>query len=191
MSWGIEVGLGLRSSLRGLETTLSSNFSQPETTGIIHRVSPVIIGRWFSKIHGLEGHRIGCAMPTPMPATPITRMQMSSVNRLGVAAARAALLDREFPAWSRKKIAAGRDRLAALLDELGFIYTPSHGNFIFHRTGRAMGRYQAEMNGRGILVGWPHAPVAGCEDWCRTSIGTDAEMAVRASAMRAVLTERS
>ena len=54
-----------------------------------------------------------------------------------------------------------------------------------------MGRYQAEMKARGILVGWPHAPVAGFEDWCRTSVGTDAEMAVHAAAMRAVLTARS
>ena len=54
-----------------------------------------------------------------------------------------------------------------------------------------MDRYQAEMKARGILVGRPHAPVAGFEDWCRTSIGTDAQMAAHASAMRAVLAARS
>jgi hypothetical protein len=54
-----------------------------------------------------------------------------------------------------------------------------------------MGRYQAEMKARRILVDWPHAPVAGFDDWCRTSIGTDAERAVHASAIRAVPMARS
>jgi histidinol-phosphate/aromatic aminotransferase/cobyric acid decarboxylase-like protein len=81
----------------------------------------VIIGRLFAKMHGLVRHRISCAVMMPATATALTRMQRSSVNCFGVAAARAALLDREFPAWSRKKIAAGRDGLAALLDELGLI----------------------------------------------------------------------
>ena len=170
---------------------LDDDFAAQTQVPLVRAGLPVIIGRSFSKMHGLAGHRIGYAVTTPTLATALTRMQMSSVNYLGVAAARAALLDREFPAWSRKKIAAGRDRFAALLDELGLKQTPSHGNFIFHRTGRPMGRYQAEMKARGILVGWPHAPVAGFEDWCRTSIGTDAEMAVHASAIRAVLTARS
>jgi len=105
-------------------------------------------------------------------------------------AARAALLDREFPAWSRRKIAEGRARFAALLDELGLPYTPSHGNFIFHRTGMPMAEYQAQMKAKGFLVGWPHAPVAGFEDWCRTSIGTDAEMTAHAVAMREVFAAR-
>lgn len=169
---------------------LCDDFSGQTQVPLVRAGLPVIIGRSFSKMHGLAGHRIGYAVTTPALATALTRMQMSSVNYIGVAAARAAVLDREFPAWSRKKIAAGRERFAALLEELGLDYTPSHGNFIFHRTGMPMAQYQAQMKARGILVGWPHAPVAGFDDWCRTSIGTDAEMTAHAAAMRAVLPAR-
>ena len=166
---------------------LGDDFAAQTQVPLVRAGLPVIIGRSFSKMHGLAGHRIGYAVTTPKLATALGRMQMSSVNYIGVAAARAALLDREFPAWSRKKITAGRVRFAGLLDELGLAQTPSHGNFIFHRTGLPMAKYQAEMKARGLLVGWPHAPVKGFDDWCRTSIGTDAEMAAHATAMRAVL----
>ncbi len=170
---------------------LGDDFAAQTQVPLVRAGLPVIIGRSFSKMHGLAGHRIGYAVTTPALAAALTRMQMSSVNFIGVAAARAALLDREFPAWSRKKIAAGRKEFAALLDELGLKQTPSHGNFIFHRTGMPMAQYQARMKEKGFLVGWPHAPVAGFEDWCRTSIGTDAEMTAHAVAMRAVMAARS
>ena len=166
---------------------LGDDFAAQTQVPLVRAGWPVIIGRSFSKMHGLAGHRIGYAVTTPKLAAALGRMQMSSVNYIGVAAARAALLDREFPTWSRKKIAAGRAQFAGLLDELGLVYTPSHGNFIFHRTGLPMAKYQAEMKARGLLVGWPHAPVKGFDDWCRTSIGTDAEMVAHATAMRAVL----
>ncbi|MBC7366862.1 MAG: aminotransferase class I/II-fold pyridoxal phosphate-dependent enzyme, partial [Undibacterium sp.] len=115
---------------------LGEDFAAQTQVPLVRAGLPVIIGRSFSKMHGLAGHRIGYAVTTPKLADALSRMQMSSVNYIGVAAARAALLDREFPAWSRRKIAAGREKLAGLLGELGLKFTPSHGNFIFHRTGR-------------------------------------------------------
>jgi len=118
---------GRRVLLDGL-LELGDDFAAQTQVPLVRAGLPVIIGRSFSKMHGLAGHRIGYAVTTPKLAAALSRMQMSSVNYLGVAAARAALLDREFPAWSRKKIAAGRAQFAGLLDELGLVYTPSHGN---------------------------------------------------------------
>lgn len=169
---------------------LGGDFAAQTQVPLVRAGLPVIIGRSFSKMYGLAGHRIGYAVTTPKLAEALSRMQMSSVNYIGVAAARAALLDREFPAWSRRKITDGRARFATLLDELGLSFTPSHGNFIFHRTGMPMAEYQAQMKAKGFLVGWPHAPVAGFDDWCRTSIGTDAEMTAHAAAMREVFSRR-
>lgn len=147
---------------------------------------PVIIGRSFSKLHGLAGHRIGYCVTTPELATALSRRQMSSVNFLGVAAARASLFEPAFHAWSLRKIREGRARFCTLLDELNLRYVPSHGNFVFHRTGIPMGDFQATMKERGFLVGWPHAPAARYPDWCRVSIGTDDEMRQYAAAMRDV-----
>jgi histidinol-phosphate aminotransferase len=109
---------------------------------------------------------------------------MSSVNFIGVAAARAALADTKFSDWSRGKIREGRARFCTLLDELGLRYTPSHGNFVFHHTGVPMADYQKRMEARGFLVGWPHPSVPPYDHWCRVSIGTDEEMAGYTLAMR-------
>lgn len=163
---------------------LTGSFADDTQVPLVRAGLPVIIGRSFSKMHGLAGHRIGYAVTTPELARALTRFQMSSVNFLGVAAARAALLDKAFPAWSTGKIVAGRARYAALLDELGLRHIPSAGNFVFHEVKRPVGTYQEAMKARGFLVNWPHDPVDRYPDWCRTSIGTDEEMAKLAAAMR-------
>jgi histidinol-phosphate aminotransferase len=141
-------------------------------------------------MYGMAGHRIGYAVTTPALAGSLEKYQMSSVNFVGVAAARAALLDAKFAGWSRQKIREGRNRFSALLDELGLRYTPSEGNFVFHYTGIPMREYQEKMKARGFLVGWPHPPVEPYDRWCRISIGTDDEMAKYAAAMREELGAR-
>ena len=151
---------------------------------------PVMIGRSFSKMHGLAGHRIGYVVTTPELARRLEGRRMSSVNFIGVAAARESLFDLDFHRWTIGKIREGRERFYDVCDELGLTYTRSHGNFVFHRTGIPMGDYQEMMKARGFLTGWPHDPVEPYVDWCRVSIGTDSEMAQYAAAMRAVFAER-
>lgn len=145
---------------------------------------PVIIGRSFSKMYGMAGHRIGYAVTTPALATALSRLQMSSVNFIGVAAARAAIKDTTFVNWSRNKVREGRARYCKLLDELKLRYTPSEGNFVFHYTGLPMREFQDHMEARGYLVGWAHPSVEPYDLWCRVTIGTEEEMAGYAKAMR-------
>lgn len=152
---------------------------------------PVMIGRSFSKSHGLAGHRIGYVVTTPALASDLRKWQMSSLNFLGVAAARASLLETSFHAWSVRKIREGRTRYCTLLDELGLRYTPSAGNFVFHEVRRPMEDFQETMKARGFLVGWPHAPAKRYPDWCRVSIGTDDEMNKFARSMRDVFGTRA
>lgn len=149
---------------------------------------PVVIGRSFSKMHALAGHRIGYGVAPKELAEKIAHRQMSSVNYLGVAAARTSLLEPDWWRYSRRKIAAGRDRFCALLDELGLRYTPSVGNFVFHQTGIPIREYQATMKEHGFLVGRPFEPY---EDWCRISIGSDDEMRQFAESMRTVFASRA
>lgn len=151
---------------------------------------PVIIGRSFSKMHGLAGHRIGYVVAPPEIVRRLEKLRMSSINFLGVAAARESVFDTDFHRWTVGKIREGRSRFCALLDELGLRYTPSHGNFVFHHTGIPQEEYQEMMKERGFLTGWPSAPVEPYVEWCRVSIGTDREMADYAVAMRDVFAGR-
>lgn len=163
---------------------LAEDFPGQTQVPLVRAGLPVIIGRSFSKLYGMAGHRIGYAVTTPALAEALTKFQMSSVNYLGVAAARAALADVKFAEWSRGKIREGRARFCGLLGELGLRFTPSQGNFVFHYTGVPMSEYQKRMEARGFLVGWPHPSVPPYDQWCRISIGTDEEMAAYATAMR-------
>jgi len=163
---------------------LDDDFAAETQVPLVRAGLPVIIGRSFSKMHGLAGHRMGYAVTTPELAAALAKFQMSSVNFIGVAAARAALGDEKFAGWSRRKIRESRARFCALLDELKLRYTPSRGNFVFHCTGVPMRDYQKRMEARGFLVGWPHPPVEPYDLWCRVSIGTEEEMALYEKAMR-------
>ena len=144
---------------------------------------PVIIGRSFSKMHGLAGHRVGYAIARPDIAEALRHLKMSSLNYLGVVAATASLGDDDFHAQSRALIGRGREKFTRLLGELKLEYTPSVGNFVFHRTGIPIREFQALMKEQNFLVGRPFPPY---DDWCRISIGRPDEMASYEAAMRLV-----
>ncbi|MEM9025986.1 MAG: histidinol-phosphate transaminase [Verrucomicrobiota bacterium] len=149
------------------------DFDQQTLSELIHTGRKIIIGRSFSKLYALAGHRIGYAVTTPELAKLISNYKMSSLNFLGVAAAKASLYDHRFRTMSRQKIRAGREKFAGLLDELGLKYTPSVGNFIFHQTGIPIRDYQSMTKENGYIVGRPFEPYT---DWCRVSIGSEKEM---------------
>ena len=144
---------------------------------------PVMVLRSFSKMYALAGLRIGYAVTTQALAERLEKKRMSSLNYLGVAAARVSLRDTRFPAYSRRKIAEGRERFCALLDELKLPYTPSCANFVFHRTGIPIRKFQDIMREKGFFVG---RPFTHYDDWVRISIGNELEMKRYAEAMRSV-----
>lgn len=159
---------------------LLEDFEQHTQVELVRQGYPVIIGRSFSKMHGLAGQRIGYAIARPDLIEKLGTYKMSSPSYLGVISAIASVDDVEFHAQSRRLIREGRERFCALLDRLKLPYTPSVGNFVFHHTGIEIREYQQKMKDRGFLVGRPFPPY---EDWCRISIGTIEEMAAYEKAM--------
>jgi len=162
---------------------LLEDFSSQTQVDLVRQGYPVIIGRSFSKMHGLAGHRIGYAIASKEIVDRLGKRKMSSPSYLGVVAAIASLDDDAFHRQSRRLIAQGRDRFCDQLDRYGLKYTPSEGNFVFHYTGIEIRRFQKLMKDRGFLVGRPFPPY---QDWCRISIGTQAEMLAYEEAMAEV-----
>ncbi|MEZ4701228.1 MAG: histidinol-phosphate transaminase [Rhodothermales bacterium] len=148
---------------------------------LVHQDHNVIVGRTFSKIHGLAGMRIGYAIARPDIIKRIGAHRMGSPNVLGLRAAIASLEDTTFQTYSRERIAEGRAFVTGVLDELGYRYAASHANFVFYHTGIPIQQYQKMMRDRGVLVARPFPPYL---DWCRVSIGTMDELAVFADAAR-------
>ena len=160
---------------------LLDDFIDQTLVSLVNSGRKIIIGRSFSKLYALAGHRVGYAVTTPELAKTLSSYKTSSMNYLGVIAAQATLYDHKFRKMSRRKIREGRETFCTLLQELGIPYTPSVGNFVFHKTGIPIREYQEMTKGAGYIVGRPFEPHT---DWCRVSIGTEKEMAGFASFMR-------
>ncbi len=148
----------------------------------------VIVSRTFSKIHGLAGMRIGYAIARPDIIQRIARYRMGSPNVLGLRAAIASYQDAEFQAFSRNKIAEGREKVYDALDHAGYVYVPSYGSFVFFHTGTPIQEFQEDMMTRNILVGRPFPPYL---DWCRVSIGTSEDMNRFVTAFQGMLADKS
>ena len=135
------------------------------------KVADVIVTRTFSKAYGLAGVRVGYALSHPQVADMLNRVrQPFNVSSLGLAAAVAALMDREHLA---KSIVVNRDGMKQLeqgFDELRLRRYPSAGNFILIDCARPAGPIYESLLRAGIIV----RPVAnyGLPNHLRITIGT-------------------
>jgi histidinol-phosphate aminotransferase len=133
----------------------------------------LVITRTFSKIYGLAGLRVGYALASAEIADLMNRVrQPFNCNNLALAAATAALDDREFVARSQELNRAGMEQLVAGFRQLGFAFIPSYGNFVTFRAGDA-----ATVNDKLLRQGVIVRPIAGygMPEWLRVTIGTEAE----------------
>lgn len=146
----------------------------PDGIRLLARYPNLVVTRTFSKIHGLAGLRIGYGVSTPDFADLMNRIrQPFNTSSLALAAAEAALGDREFVATSRALNDAGMRQLTDGLDTLGFGRIPSIGNFVTFHCGReAMPLYEALLH-QGVIV----RPVAnyGMPRHLRVSVGLPEE----------------
>ncbi len=135
----------------------------------------LVVTRTFSKAYGLAGLRVGYALSHPDIANVLNRIrQPFNVNSLALAAAQAAVNDREFIQQSMEVNTLGMKVLENCCHRLGLRYVPSKGNFLLVDFGRdAMPIYQ-----RMLELGVITRPVAnyGLPDCLRITIGKEQEM---------------
>ncbi len=113
----------------------------------------VIVGRTFSKAHGLAGMRIGVMIAQPALLEPIRFvMPLFNLNVVAVAALRAALTDRDFTPWYLAQVAESKQILYEALDRTGLRYWKSKANFVLVDGGSRKDALVAGLIGRGVLV---------------------------------------
>lgn len=146
----------------------------PDASQWLKEFPNLVVTRTFSKAYGLAGARVGYALSSPPVADMLNRVrQPFNVSSLALAAACAALSDREHLA---KSVTVNRQGLRQLLegfDRLQLRYYPSAGNFILIDCQRpAMPIYEALLRA-GVIV----RPVAnyGLPNHLRITIGTPAQ----------------
>jgi len=141
----------------------------------LHRFPNLILVRTFSKIHGLAGLRIGYGLMHDTTASLLNRVrQPFNGNRLGLAAATAALQDTAFLRQSYDNNQMGRKQLTTGLRDMGVAPIKGQGNFITFQIPQAAAIVK-KMLERGVIV----RPLAayGMTDHIRVTIGTKAENA--------------
>ncbi|PDT52392.1 MULTISPECIES: pyridoxal phosphate-dependent aminotransferase [Sinorhizobium] len=161
----------------------------PSIESLIERPN-VIRTRTFSKAYGLAGARVGYSLTTPGSAQAFDKIRNHfGMNRIGVAAALAALADQQYLNEVTQRIAASRDRIAGIACDNGLRPLASATNFVAIDCGRdatyARAIVDRLMGDHGIFIRMPGvAPLNRC---VRISTGPDAEMDFLEAALPLVL----
>ena len=155
----------------------------PSMIELVKKEMNVIVARTFSKVYGLAGIRIGYLIARPDIINRISKTVMAGPNILAVAAAKAALEDKEFYQFSLAKNKEGKKMVMDTLDSLGMEYVPSATNFLFFKSGRPISEVYKDFIKQGVKVGRPFPPLL---DWCRVSTGTTEQVAKLCDAMKTV-----
>ncbi|MDE1178238.1 MAG: histidinol-phosphate transaminase [Edaphobacter sp.] len=147
----------------------------------------VLVFRTFDKIHGLAGLPIGYTLAPKKLAATLRGQGLGdaeSLGRLNMAAASAALSDRDHTDRVRIAVASERQKWFLLLEELRIPHTQSVTNFVFFDTARPQVEVAARMKEQGVQVARAFSPYS---NWVRVTIGTPTENEIARHALRQTL----
>jgi histidinol-phosphate aminotransferase len=149
--------------------------------------SNVIVTRSLSKSYCLAGIRFGFAVTRPEVAHDLVKVKDSyNCDVLSLAAAQAALADRDYLSQTCAKIVTTRTRMEQELPKLGFAVTPSRANFVWcRRADRPVKPIYEELKRRRVLIRYMVYP--GYGEGLRMSVGTDAEIDRLLAELREIL----
>ena len=138
----------------------------------------IIRTRTFSKAYGLAGARVGYVIGTEGTVQAFDKIRNHfGMNRIGVAAAMAALNDQSYLLAVISQIKAARERIADIARKNGLTPLQSATNFVAIDCGRDGQYARAIVDGlmqHGVFIRMPGvAPLNRC---IRVSVGPDADM---------------
>ncbi len=150
----------------------------------------VIRMRTFSKAYGMAGARVGYGIGAPGLITAFNKVRNHfGMARISQAGALAALGDQEYLRRVIEKVAAARDRIAAIAAASGLQALPSAANFVTIDCGAGGDFARAvlrELIGQGIFV---RMPFVAPQDRCiRVSVGKEMDLDLLAKSLPQALT---
>jgi histidinol-phosphate aminotransferase len=154
---------------------------------LVETTANTVMMRTFSKIHGLAGLRVGWGYFPTAIADIVNRMRHpNNVSSVAIAAATAAIADRDHIAAVRAENAALRIWFTAELRRMGMAPQESHGNFVLLPFSSAEEATAANgsLKSRGIIV----RPMSayGLHDCLRITLGSRDEMQATLDAFRSL-----
>jgi histidinol-phosphate aminotransferase len=161
----------------------------PDGTRWLERHPNLVVTRTFSKAYGLAGLRVGYAISHPDLAGVLNRIrQPFNVSVPALAAAAAALDDREHLAATIALNRSAMERLRTGLAALGIGAPASAGNFVLADFGRPAAPVDQALLREGVIV----RPLGnyGLPEHLRMSTGTAEQVERLLSAVAAALAAR-
>lgn len=146
---------------------------QPPSLDWVKAGRQVLVMRTFSKTYGLAGIRLGYAVGRPGLLNLLNKFrQPFNVTAMALAAAEAALEDREYVEQTRELVREGLAYFEAECAALGLETVPSVANFLLIKTGAGR-RHFEELQARGVIA----RPMDGygLPEWLRVTVGTRPE----------------
>jgi histidinol-phosphate aminotransferase len=142
----------------------------PDGVDLLARHPRLLVLRTFSKIAGLAGLRVGYAVGALETIDCLNRVRAPfNVNRLGQAAALAAVEEPEHGERTRQLVLAERAFLSGELAKRGLTFPPSQANFLLVKV-PAAGDLRERLLRAGLVV--RDGTLVGFPDHLRISIGT-------------------
>ncbi len=163
---------------------VADDYAGRTLVGLVKDTPNLLVARTFSKIYGLAGLRIGYGVTAPQFANVLRSYGPASLGFPSVMAAIASLKDAGYVAATRAKIVAEKEKLLALLRELGRPYADSQTNFVFFQTGRPHAEVHAALMKESVSIARAFPPMLG---WARITIGLPEENELARAALRKVL----
>jgi histidinol-phosphate aminotransferase len=150
----------------------------------------LIVGRTFSKAHGLAGLRVGALVAHPDTLAPIRRAQPPfNVNAVAVRAVEAAAADRAYVEWFVAQAASSRTLIYDFCARRGLTCWPSQANFVLVRVGPGASSVVAALADRGVLVR-DRSTQPGCAGCIRLAAGVVEHTTLCLTALEDILAAR-
>ena len=131
-----------------------ADFAESNCMHLVAKNERIMVSRSFSKSYALAGLRFGYLVAQPHLIEQFIKVKDSyNCDALSIAAATAAIGDREWLAANCAKILNTRGRLTTALRDLGFIVPDSQANFVWAiQANRDVRPMYEELKRRKILV---------------------------------------
>jgi histidinol-phosphate aminotransferase len=134
----------------------------------------LIVARTFSKVFGMAGLRVGYAVAQPNTLAKMMSYQLASnISQLSLAAAVAALGDKEHIAREVRRNKEVRAFTRKFFADAGYTMSAGEANFMLVDVRRDAKAFKKECLGRGVAIGRSFPPLT---NHARVSFGTMAEM---------------
>jgi histidinol-phosphate aminotransferase len=194
---------GICLSLADIERIVSANpnrvvlideayvdFGAESAVPLTKKYDNLLVCQTYSKSRSLAGARLGYSIASRALTEDLRTMKYSfnpyNINRMTLAAGRAAIASQSYYTENCRRIIETREQTAQQLRELGFDLTDSRANFIFAQHPKISGEeYYLRLKEMGILV--RHFGKARIADRVRITIGTPEQMQALVAATKKIL----